>query len=115
MCDFFFFFQAEDGIRYLTVTGVQTCALPISSLEARGHEAIEARVTSAHDRFVRTEGYVFSAAYRGAGHHDAATFSWEMRPAGGGPVAARGFHFFVLGDDGRIRSDYQFTEPVSPA
>src|SRR2546427_3024956 len=29
---FFFFFQAEDGIRDLTVTGVQTCALPISSL-----------------------------------------------------------------------------------
>src|SRR3989440_2480833 len=26
-----FFFQAEDGIRYLIVTGVQTCALPISS------------------------------------------------------------------------------------
>src|SRR6267378_4471207 len=26
---FFFFFQAEDGIRYLYVTGVQTCALPI--------------------------------------------------------------------------------------
>src|SRR5256886_6838206 len=24
-----FFFQAEDGIRDLTVTGVQTCALPI--------------------------------------------------------------------------------------
>src|SRR5256886_6978114 len=31
VCDFlfFFFFQAEDGIRDLTVTGVQTCALPI--------------------------------------------------------------------------------------
>src|SRR6266542_907833 len=27
---FFFFFQAEDGIRDATVTGVQTCALPIS-------------------------------------------------------------------------------------
>src|SRR2546430_12544790 len=26
---FVFFFQAEDGIRDLTVTGVQTCALPI--------------------------------------------------------------------------------------
>ena len=25
----YFFFQAEDGIRDLTVTGVQTCALPI--------------------------------------------------------------------------------------
>src|SRR2546430_8030199 len=29
----FFFFQAEDGIRDLTVTGVQTCALPISMFE----------------------------------------------------------------------------------
>src|SRR5256884_6230950 len=28
---FFFFFQAEDGIRDVAVTGVQTCALPISS------------------------------------------------------------------------------------
>src|SRR5207245_4735747 len=30
---FFFFFQAEDGIRDATVTGVQTCALPILGLE----------------------------------------------------------------------------------
>src|SRR5690606_40444643 len=28
--EFFFFFQAEDGIRDFHVTGVQTCALPIS-------------------------------------------------------------------------------------
>src|SRR2546430_12289310 len=31
-----FFFQAEDGIRDLTVTGVQTCALPIFSQNAIG-------------------------------------------------------------------------------
>src|SRR2546422_6056687 len=30
---FFFFFQAEDGIRDVAVTGVQTCALPISDDE----------------------------------------------------------------------------------
>src|SRR3712207_8337080 len=30
-CDFFFF-QAEDGIRDIGVTGVQTCALPISGI-----------------------------------------------------------------------------------
>src|SRR5260221_10099740 len=29
---YFFFFQAEDGIRDHCVTGVQTCALPISAL-----------------------------------------------------------------------------------
>src|SRR6266704_4731231 len=28
------FFQAEDGIRYRNVTGVQTCALPISGIRA---------------------------------------------------------------------------------
>src|SRR5216683_3360215 len=34
-----FFFQAEDGIRDLIVTGVQTCALPISS--AQGEQAAQ--------------------------------------------------------------------------
>src|SRR5260370_29876930 len=29
LLSFFFFFQAEDGIRDSSVTGVQTCALPI--------------------------------------------------------------------------------------
>src|SRR5690349_22324054 len=33
---FFFFFQAEDGIRDLYVTGVQTCALPISEFFSFG-------------------------------------------------------------------------------
>src|SRR5687768_17942141 len=33
---FFFFFQAEDGIRDVAVTGVQTCALPISWRRRRG-------------------------------------------------------------------------------
>src|SRR5256885_4522617 len=32
---FFFFFQAEDGIRDYKVTGVQTCALPIFACHAR--------------------------------------------------------------------------------
>src|SRR5256885_13007277 len=37
----FFFFQAEDGIRDYKVTGVQTCALPISGASCRlrpGHQ-----------------------------------------------------------------------------
>src|SRR5256886_7753415 len=36
---YFFFFQAEDGIRDLTVTGVQTCALPISVDDEPGTSA----------------------------------------------------------------------------
>src|SRR2546422_9793936 len=49
---FFFFFKAEDGIRDVAVTGVQTCALPISDAVAggledrrqdRGHRALAVR------------------------------------------------------------------------
>src|SRR5690606_40808908 len=39
-----FFFQAEDGIRDFHVTGVQTCALPISTKEAvREKATVKAR------------------------------------------------------------------------
>src|SRR5258706_9859980 len=37
--DVFFFFQAEDGIRDWSVTGVQTCALPISAAGPGGRRA----------------------------------------------------------------------------
>src|SRR5437773_12269211 len=42
---FFFFFQAEDGIRDRDVTGVQTCALPISNRLFRewGYEVAKSR------------------------------------------------------------------------
>src|SRR2546421_3959382 len=43
MC-FFFFFQAEDGIRDLIVTGVQTCALPIYERVLGGAQAEQGRV-----------------------------------------------------------------------
>src|SRR2546427_11494479 len=40
---FFFFFKAEDGIRVLTVTGVQTCALPISAAGVRIEDDVALR------------------------------------------------------------------------
>src|SRR5690606_40410485 len=45
------FFQAEDGIRDFHVTGVQTCALPISGVgkshlaQALGHQAVRSGFT----------------------------------------------------------------------
>src|SRR5262249_58920495 len=39
-----FFFQAEDGIRDWSVTGVQTCALPISSARVASHRTARAAV-----------------------------------------------------------------------
>src|SRR2546430_1575803 len=43
---FFFFFQAEDGIRDLTVTGVQTCALPIYQAGVKGSEVAKCSATA---------------------------------------------------------------------
>src|SRR2546422_9452072 len=45
VCYFFFFFQAEDGIRDVAVTGVQTCALPISPTSASRAGRIGQRAT----------------------------------------------------------------------
>src|SRR2546421_5949307 len=42
----FFFFQAEDGIRDLIVTGVQTCALPIYDARMSAHRVEDARVVA---------------------------------------------------------------------
>src|SRR5215207_11429945 len=50
---FFFFFQAEDGIRDPLVTGVQTCALPISRQPAsspRPPTTSTTRSTTGHDQ-----------------------------------------------------------------
>src|SRR6267143_3194887 len=44
--NFFFFFQAEDGIRDGTVTGVQTCALPIWPCRWRRRGVASRRGTS---------------------------------------------------------------------
>src|SRR6266516_7555443 len=45
----FFFFQAEDGIRDRTVTGVQTCALPIFG----GRRALHAAPCEGHRGILR--------------------------------------------------------------
>src|SRR2546421_1550369 len=54
----FFFFQAEDGIRDLIVTGVQTCALPIYVVVmARAHEeTIKAVVRAGRDHGIQVMG-----------------------------------------------------------
>src|SRR5256886_7239283 len=64
---FFFFFQAEDGIRDLTVTGVQTCALPIYERDDSFKENFvrgvitQERSDKEHDEYMRTlrnEAYI---------------------------------------------------------
>src|SRR2546421_12467829 len=54
---FFFFFQAEDGIRDLIVTGVQTCALPIYLSDGSARRALFADLDRRANRIlILTEG-----------------------------------------------------------
>src|SRR5205809_7220700 len=62
---FFFFFQAEDGIRDVAVTGVQTCALPISCNDASVQGEADASKASC---FIRSDLYgpVLDDGWKGA-------------------------------------------------
>src|SRR5256886_5405821 len=74
---FFFFFQAEDGIRDLTVTGVQTCALPIYRIgelrlvHRRGEALLAERQQRAGRRQGQGRGGAHGARELGERHTDA--------------------------------------------
>ena len=76
-------------------------------LEARGYEAIEARVASAYEHWVGSEGLSF----RGRGDverlADVVKFHWEAVTKDGELFGA-GLNFLVLAADGRIERDYTF-------
>jgi hypothetical protein len=76
--------------------------------EFRGYQALVERVGAAYEKFVKTEGFLFRLSSNVDAHHNAVKFNWEMVPAAGGEVAAVGFIFLLLNDDGRICLDYQF-------
>src|SRR3712207_7301731 len=54
--DSYFFFQAEDGIRDIGVTGVQTCALPILLMEIAAGDADLDAVRAGLERIGESEG-----------------------------------------------------------
>src|SRR5438046_9551761 len=60
MSFFFFFFQAEDGIRDWSVTGVQTCALPIYV----AHEMLEQCAKHPLVCNISIHPYVFGQPFR---------------------------------------------------
>ncbi|HZZ36717.1 MAG TPA: nuclear transport factor 2 family protein [Caulobacteraceae bacterium] len=83
----------------------------VRDLEYRGHEQLEERVKSAHERFVGTGEHTFvgtEALKRGNG----VRVRWRMVTRKDGTDAGGGCDFLVLADDGRIAADYQFPEPA---
>jgi hypothetical protein len=71
------------------------------------------RVTRAHENWVASKGFMFRPAGNSDAHNHVVKVFWEMLPRNGGPLEARGLDIFVLEEDGRIRSLYQFPEPLT--
>src|SRR2546429_4459557 len=80
----FFFFQAEDGIRDVAVTGVQTCALPISPVP---HPAAEPRHPRHPARGDHAPVHQVHRADAGAAAGARGGVSGDGRDAGGDQVA----------------------------
>jgi hypothetical protein len=78
----------------------------VRTLEARGHEALEARVTASWEKNVGTGEHTFRgrAAQR---LRDVVTFDWEM-VSSAGTIEAVGREFLLVNEQGRILVDYQF-------
>jgi hypothetical protein len=78
-------------------------------LEARGHDEIVARVTSAYDHWVGSEGLSFRGRGDAEQLGDVVTFGWEAVGKDGKPIAG-GLHVLVVAADGRIERDYTFVD-----
>jgi len=80
------------------------------SFEVHGHDALEERVRTTYEKWVRDAGCVFRPRHADR-HHDAVRFIWDMASRDG-TVMSVGVEFLLLAPDGRIRADYQFIEPA---
>jgi hypothetical protein len=76
-------------------------------LEARGHEEIAARVASAYEHWVRSQGLSFRGRDDAERLGDVVKFHWEAVAKDGEPSGV-GLNFLVLAADGRIERDYTF-------
>ncbi|GAA3565815.1 hypothetical protein GCM10022419_053100 [Nonomuraea rosea] len=80
-----------------------------STLEARGHDAIESRVTKSYEDFVAPGTITFRARTDAAVRLDnVVKLIWEVVTVEGYEVQGGGLDLLILGDDGRIERDYMF-------
>ena len=104
----------EDGVQLLEPPQeVRQTAATLGmtpTLEARGHDALEVRVTRSYEDFIAPGEFIFRARDNAARLNDVVKFNWEMVRTSDGTVAAVGLEIFLLDEDGRIRIDHQFIE-----
>jgi hypothetical protein len=80
-----------------------------TTLEARGHDAVETRVTRSYAEWVEPGTVTFRAREGSAVRlGNVVKFVWEVVATDGGEVNGGGLDVLVLTEDGRIKEDYMF-------
>lgn len=80
----------------------------VGDRKVEGYDALEIRVRESYEKNVRDNANRFRAADDARRVHDVVIFHWEMLPASGEAVLARGLEFLFVDGSGKIVADYQF-------
>jgi hypothetical protein len=80
------------------------------SFESRGHRELERRVIRAYEDFIAPGEFDFRGPKDVARLQDVVKFRWELVPKGCDEAVGAGLEVLIVGNDGRIRLDYQFIE-----
>lgn len=81
-----------------------------ATLEIRGHEALERRISTSYDRFVAPGVFVFRRRSTPERIQDLVKLNWEMVRTETAEVKAVGLELLFLDRHDRIVTDYQFIE-----
>ncbi len=87
---------AEDGAHILQPPqeirqAAAGLGFPSATLQARGHDELEARVTRSYQDFVAPGQFTFKARDNADRLHNVVKFTWDMVPAAGGEAASLGW------------------------
>jgi len=91
-------------------TAASGLGFPAATFQARGHDALELRVTRSYQEFVAPGEFTFKLRDNADRLHDVVKFNWEMVSTSSGEPAGAGLEILILDEDSRIKADYQFIE-----
>jgi hypothetical protein len=82
-------------------------AFPVPSLQVRGHDEIDRRVTRAYEMFIEPGVYTFTGDDAILLAPSLVGLAWDMVTIAGGTVVGSGYDVIVLDNDSRIVLDHQ--------
>jgi hypothetical protein len=106
---------AEDGTHILQAPqdirqAAAALGFTTTTLEARGHDALDIRVERAYQEFVAPGEFTFRSRDNADRLGNVVKFNWEMVRSDTREVTSAGLEILIVDEGGLIETDYQFIE-----